>query len=183
MTAPSFGCCAPTPRGDQKTAIAFIGHVLAKLTFQVERIKETTVESFGASFHWHLSDAGVDHVRIKPHTPPLNGREPPPHRLGREFCRPTPMWAEPAVVAEGDHPLSRRVMLQSSVNWQQAAHQLHVATPIIQVDPTNRRRPAVARSHLALQRRRREHRTTRAIYYLSMGIQHSRREAPDAWQK
>jgi hypothetical protein len=25
------------------------------------------------SFHWHLLDAGVDHVRIKPRTPRLNG--------------------------------------------------------------------------------------------------------------
>ena len=29
---------------------------------------------FGASFHWHLLDRGIDHVRIKPRTPRLNGK-------------------------------------------------------------------------------------------------------------
>jgi IS30 family transposase len=57
------------PRCDQKTAIQFIDHVLAKLPFAVERVQSDNGSEFGASFHWHLLDKGIDHVKIKPRTP------------------------------------------------------------------------------------------------------------------
>ena len=71
MTAPGSECCA---RCDQKTAIAFIDHTLSKLPFQVERVQTDNGAEFGTSFHWHLLDKGIDHVKIKPHTPRLNGK-------------------------------------------------------------------------------------------------------------
>jgi hypothetical protein len=57
------------PRCDQKTAIAFVDHVRAKLPFAIERVQTDNGSEFGASFHWHLLDKGIGHVRIKPRTP------------------------------------------------------------------------------------------------------------------
>ncbi|WP_315975530.1 hypothetical protein [Streptomyces nigrescens] len=54
------------PRNDQKTAIQFIDHVLAKLPFAVERIQTDNGQEFGSDFHWHLLDKGIGHVRIRP---------------------------------------------------------------------------------------------------------------------
>jgi transposase InsO family protein len=62
------------PRCDQKTAIQFIDHTLSKLPFAVERVQTDNGSEFGASFHWHLLDLGIDHVKIKPRTPRLNGK-------------------------------------------------------------------------------------------------------------
>ena len=43
---------------------------------------------FGASFHWHLLDKGIDHVKIKPRTPRLNGKVERSHRIdSEEFYR------------------------------------------------------------------------------------------------
>ena len=76
------------PRCDQKTAIAFIDDVMAKLPFQVERVQTDHGAEFGQSFHWHLLDLGVDHVRIKPRTPRLNGKVERSHRIdSEEFYR------------------------------------------------------------------------------------------------
>ena len=71
------------PRCDQKTAIAFIDHTLSKLPFQVERVQTDNGSEFGTSFHWHLLDKGIDHVKIKPRTPRLNGKVERSHRSGR----------------------------------------------------------------------------------------------------
>jgi transposase InsO family protein len=76
------------PRCDQKTAIAFIDDVMAKLPFRVERVQTDNGSEFGTSFHWHLLDLGVDHVKIKPRTPRLNGRVERSHRIdSEEFYR------------------------------------------------------------------------------------------------
>jgi transposase InsO family protein len=76
------------PRCDQKTAIAFIDHTLSKLPFQVERVQTDNGSEFGASFHWHLLDKGIDHVKIKPRTPRLNGKVERSHRIdSEEFYR------------------------------------------------------------------------------------------------
>jgi transposase InsO family protein len=76
------------PRCDQKTAIAFIDDVMAKLPFAVERIQTDNGSEFGASFHWHLLDKRIDHVRIKPGTPRLNGKVEKSHRIdSEEFYR------------------------------------------------------------------------------------------------
>src|SRR3712207_7798116 len=39
---------------------------------------------FGNSFHWHLLDLGIDHVKIKPRTPRLNGKVERSHRIDSE---------------------------------------------------------------------------------------------------
>jgi transposase InsO family protein len=76
------------PRCDQKTAIQFIDHVLSKLPFAVERVQTDNGSEFGASFHWHLLDKGIDHVHIKPRTPRLNGKVERSHRIdSEEFYR------------------------------------------------------------------------------------------------
>jgi transposase InsO family protein len=76
------------PRCDQKTAIQFIDHVLAKLPFAVERVQTDNGSEFGASFHWHLLDKGIDHVKIRPRTPRLNGKVERSHRIdSEEFYR------------------------------------------------------------------------------------------------
>ena len=76
------------PRCDQKTAIAFVDDVMAKLPFQVERVQTDNGSEFGTSFHLHLLDLGVDHVRIKPRTPRLNGKVERSHRIdSEEFYR------------------------------------------------------------------------------------------------
>ena len=62
------------PRNDQRTAIAFIDHVLSKLPFVVDQVQTDNGQEFGASFHWHLVDKGIGHIRIKPRTPRLNGK-------------------------------------------------------------------------------------------------------------
>jgi transposase InsO family protein len=69
------------PRNDQKTAIQFIDHVLAKLPFQIERVRTDNGAEFGQAFHWHLLDKGIDHVRIRPRTPRLNGKVERSHRI------------------------------------------------------------------------------------------------------
>ena len=53
----------------------------------VERVQTDNGSEFGASFHWHLLDKGIDHVRIKPH-PRLNGKVERSHRIdSEEFYR------------------------------------------------------------------------------------------------
>ena len=68
-------------RNDQKTAIQFIDHVLAKLPFQIERVQTDNSAEFGQAFHWHLLDKGIDHVKIRPRTPRLNGKVERSHRI------------------------------------------------------------------------------------------------------
>ena len=76
------------PRCDQKTAVAFVDDVMAKLPFQVERVQTDNGSEFGTSFHLHLLDLGVDHVRIRPRTPRLNGKVERSHRIdSEEFYR------------------------------------------------------------------------------------------------
>ncbi|MEJ8639767.1 integrase core domain-containing protein [Streptomyces sp. MS2.AVA.5] len=76
------------PRNDQKTAVQFIDHVLAKLPFAVEQIQTDNGQEFGSAFHWHLLDKAIGHVRIKPRTPRLNGKVERSHRIdSEEFYR------------------------------------------------------------------------------------------------
>ncbi|MEU1106617.1 IS481 family transposase [Streptomyces tibetensis] len=76
------------PRNDQKTAIQFIDYVLAKLPFAVEQVQTDNGQEFGQTFHWHLLDKGIGHVRIKPRTPRLNGKVERSHRIdSEEFYR------------------------------------------------------------------------------------------------
>ncbi|MFI9780960.1 integrase core domain-containing protein [Streptomyces sp. NPDC051956] len=75
-------------RHDQKTAIQFVDHVLARPPFAVEQIQTDNGQEFGSTFHWHLLDKGIGHVRIKPRTPRLNGKVERSHRIdSEEFYR------------------------------------------------------------------------------------------------
>lgn len=76
------------PRNDQKTAMQFIDHVLSKLPFAVDQIQTDNGQEFGQTFHWHVLDKGIDHIRIRPRTPRLNGKVERSHRIdSEEFYR------------------------------------------------------------------------------------------------
>ena len=69
---------------DQKTAIAFLDYVMARLPFQVEKVQTDNGAEFQAAFHWHLLDQGINHVYIRPGTPRLNGKVERSHRIDAE---------------------------------------------------------------------------------------------------
>ena len=68
----------------QKTAIQFVDYVLEKLPFKVEVIQTDNGAEFQAQFHYHVLDAGIGHVYIKPATPRLNGKVERSHRIDQE---------------------------------------------------------------------------------------------------
>ena len=75
-------------RNDQKTAIQFIDYVLEKLPFQVDAVQTDNGSEFKGAFHWHVLDRGINHIRIKPATPRLNGKVERSHRIdAEEFYR------------------------------------------------------------------------------------------------
>ncbi len=76
------------PKADQKTAIAFLDHVLGRLPFRVEVIQTDNGAKFQSAFHWRALDQGLQHVYIKPRTPRLNGKVERSHRIdAEEFYR------------------------------------------------------------------------------------------------
>jgi transposase InsO family protein len=69
-----------------------LGHVFAAGTSLRRRVAKPvdpdSQSEFGASFHWHLLDKGIDHVKIRPRTPRLNGKVERSHRIdSEEFYR------------------------------------------------------------------------------------------------
>ncbi|MEN2739547.1 integrase core domain-containing protein [Microbacterium sp. X-17] len=76
------------PTHDQKTTIRYIDHVLSKLPFKVEKVHPDNRTEFGQSFYWYLLDKGIDHIRIQPAKPRLNGKVERSHRIdAEEFYR------------------------------------------------------------------------------------------------
>ena len=75
MTASTSACSAPIPRCDQRTAVRFIDDVMANCRSPSNGCKPTMAQN-SASFRWHLLDKGIDHMKIKPRTPRLNGKDP-----------------------------------------------------------------------------------------------------------
>jgi transposase InsO family protein len=71
-------------RLNQTTAIRFVDYVLEKLPFGVEVIQTDNGPEFGSRFHYHVLDAGIGHVYIKPATPRLNGKVERSHRIDQE---------------------------------------------------------------------------------------------------
>jgi len=75
-------------RLNQRTAIQFVDYVMEKLPFAVELIQTDNGSEFQSQFHYHVLDAGVGHVYIKPATPRLNGKVERSHRIdAEEFYR------------------------------------------------------------------------------------------------
>ncbi|MDE3102075.1 MAG: transposase family protein [Chloroflexota bacterium] len=72
----------------QKTAIAFVDHVLEKPPFRVERIQTDSGTEFGSAFHWHLQDKGHRaHLHQAVH-PRWNGKAERSNRIdAEEFYR------------------------------------------------------------------------------------------------
>jgi hypothetical protein len=62
---------APYPRCDQKTAIQFIDHTLAKPPFAVERVQTTMDQNSAPRPTGTCSTKAIDHVKIKPRTQPV----------------------------------------------------------------------------------------------------------------
>lgn len=75
-------------RNNQKTAIQFLDYVCQKFPFRIDVIQTDNGSEFGAQFHWHVLDRGIQHVYIKPATPRLNGKVERSHRIdAEEFYR------------------------------------------------------------------------------------------------
>ena len=75
-------------RLNQGSAICFVDYALEKLPFRVEVIQTDNGAEFGSQFHYHVLDAGIGHVYIKPATPRLNGKVERSHRIdAEEFYR------------------------------------------------------------------------------------------------
>ncbi len=75
-------------KNNQKTAIQFVDYVLSRLPFRAEVIQTDDGSEFQQEFHWHVVDAGIRHVYIKPRTPRLNGKVERSHRVdSKEFYR------------------------------------------------------------------------------------------------
>jgi transposase InsO family protein len=75
-------------RCDQRTAIQFVDYVFEQLPFRVEVVQTDNGAEFQARFHYHVLDAGVGHIYIKPSTPRLNGKVERSHRIdAEEFYR------------------------------------------------------------------------------------------------
>jgi len=71
-------------RLNQRTAIQFVDYVMEKLPFAVEVIQTDNGAEFQSQFHYHVLDAGIGHVYIKPATPRLNGKVERSHRIDAE---------------------------------------------------------------------------------------------------
>jgi transposase InsO family protein len=80
-------------RWNQTTAIRFVDYVLEKLPFGVEVVQTDNGPEFASRFHYHVLDAGIGHVYIKPATPRLNGKVERSHRIDQEeFYRMLDGW-------------------------------------------------------------------------------------------
>jgi transposase len=71
-------------RCNQDTSIRFLDYVFEKLPFRVEVIQTDNGAEFQSRFHYHVLDAGVGHVYIRPATPRLNGKVERSHRIDQE---------------------------------------------------------------------------------------------------
>jgi hypothetical protein len=82
MTARDFECCAPTRAATRRQLSR-----LSTTSWPSCRSPSSTCKLIRVrvrpSFHWHLLDVGVDHVRIKP-TPRRNGKVGRFHRVDSE---------------------------------------------------------------------------------------------------
>ena len=58
----------------QINAIDFIDYVIKKFPFRIHTIQTDNGHEFQSRFHWHVEDAGIRHVYIRPGTPRLNGK-------------------------------------------------------------------------------------------------------------
>ena len=71
-------------RCNQDTSIRFLDYVFEKLPFRAEVIQTDNGAEFQSRFHYHVLDAGVGPVYIRPATPRLNGKVERSHRIDQE---------------------------------------------------------------------------------------------------
>ena len=71
-------------RHTQKSAIDFIDYVVEKFPFRIQTIRTDRGHEFQALFHWHVADQGMEHVYIKPRTPPLTEKVERSHRTDKD---------------------------------------------------------------------------------------------------
>jgi transposase InsO family protein len=69
---------------NQKSAIDFADHVIAKFPFRIHTVQTDRGHEFQALFHWHVEDQGIRHIYIKPRSPELNGKVERSHRTDEE---------------------------------------------------------------------------------------------------
>ena len=61
-------------RHTQANAIDFIDYGVDRFPFRIHTIRTDRGHEFQSLFHWHVEDAGMNHVYVKPGTPQLNGK-------------------------------------------------------------------------------------------------------------
>ena len=71
-------------RHTQANAIDFIDYVVQKFPFRIHTIRTDRGHEFQSLFHWHVEDAGISHVYLKPRTPQLNGKVERSHRTDKD---------------------------------------------------------------------------------------------------
>jgi transposase InsO family protein len=71
-------------RHNQQSSIDFVDHVIAKFPFRIHTIRTDRGHEWQARFHWHVEDAGIRHVYIRPRSPQLNGKVERSHRTDQE---------------------------------------------------------------------------------------------------
>jgi transposase InsO family protein len=59
---------------NQTNAITFVDYVIKKAPFRIKTTGTDRGHEFGAKFHWHVEDLGMEHHYIKVRTPQLNGK-------------------------------------------------------------------------------------------------------------
>ena len=68
----------------QQNAIAFADDVTRTFPFRIQTVRTDRGHEFQALLHWHRADQGIQHVYIKPRTPPLNGQVERSHRTDQQ---------------------------------------------------------------------------------------------------
>ena len=71
-------------RHTQANAIDFIDYVVGKFPFRIHTIRTDRGHEFQSLFHWHVEDAGMAHVYLRPRTPQLNGKVERSHRTDKD---------------------------------------------------------------------------------------------------
>jgi transposase InsO family protein len=71
-------------RHTQANAVDFVDHVVERFPFRIHTIQTDRGHEFQSQFHWHVEDAGIDHVYIKARSPELNGKVERFHRTDQK---------------------------------------------------------------------------------------------------
>ena len=80
--SPGPVCCGSATGSTRRPRSQFVDYVLAKLPIEIEVIQTDNGAEFEAQFHYHVLNAEIGRVYIKPTTPRLNRKVERSHRIG-----------------------------------------------------------------------------------------------------